>query len=235
MPMFGDYAKYYDVINRDKPYKKECKFIYKWADKPKSILDIGCGTANYWQYFPIRPIGIEKSKEMIAQSKYQKCIIQADILNMSSISTMPCNRAEMPFSDTNSQKTTPTTFDCVIALFDVMNYLPSHDWWKSLPLKKGGYFIFDIWDSNKVKKDGFSDSTKIVNGIEREIYPWKQSKKAVFLIIFGQKDRPLFSPEIHLMFIYSAKDIQKFCGKEFHIEHVIPTKTWQTWYKLRRY
>ena len=40
--------------------------------------------------------------------------------------------------------------------------------------------------------------------------------------------------EMHTMYIYSEKDIRKFCGKEFKIVDKKETETWQTWWKLKK-
>ena len=78
----NQYSKFYDLFNHDKPYKKEIEMIYKWAEYPKTIFDIGWGTANYWKYYPkkVQLLGIEKSKKMINKSKYRKHIIHDDII-----------------------------------------------------------------------------------------------------------------------------------------------------------
>ena len=206
-----NYARHYDLFNHDKPYKKEIEFVYSWAGKPKSIFDIGAGTGSYWKYYPKGTIifGVDKSKDMVWQSKD---VVQADI---------------------TKYVYTKERFDCATALFDVLNYIPKHDWWKNIPLKKGGYFIFDVWDKDKVNKDGFKKTTKVVNGITRTIYPIEGTNDSVDLnVVFGGSDQ-IFN-ELHKMYFYSMDDIKKFCGNDFEIVEVKPTKTWQVWYKCRR-
>ena len=47
---FRKYAKYYDLIYKDKDYQKEVDFIeniFKITYKPKSILEAGSGTGSY--------------------------------------------------------------------------------------------------------------------------------------------------------------------------------------------
>ena len=124
-------------------------------------------------------------------------------------------------------------FDCATALFDVLNYIPKHDWWKNIPLDSGGFFIFDIWDRENVEKDGFRMTTKEVEGIKRVITPLRYDGKIVDLEVSIFEKSLIFS-EIHRMYIWSHKDIEKFCGKNFEIVEVKATESWQKWYKLRR-
>lgn len=209
--MFGSYSQYYNIFNSEKPYKKEIEFVYAWAEKPKSIFDIGAGTGNYWKYYPKGTdiFGIDKSRDMANQSKH---IATADI---------------------TKYRHTKEVFDCATALFDVINYIPKHDWWKHIPVKKGGYFIFDIWDKNKVDNDGFQMTSKTIKGVFRKIIPIDYNGKSVDLTIdFG--DSSGHSQETHRMYVYSREDIIRFCGKEFEIVSVKPTKRWQTWYLCKR-
>ncbi len=210
---FKKYSELYDTINSDKPYKKEINFVYEWAKKPRSIVDIGCGTAAYWRHYPpgVDVIGIEKSKSMIARSDFKCRIHNFDI------TTAAPN----------------WKLDTATALFQVINYIPRHDWWKNIPVKKGGYFIFDMWDKERVDKDGFQETSKMVDGVFRIIRPINYDGKSVDLKIDVWSAEDYFQ-ESHKMYLYSSLDIQRFCGNEFEIVAVKPTKRWQTWYKCRR-
>jgi SAM-dependent methyltransferase len=218
MSQFGSYAEYYDLINSDKPYKKECEFVYEWAGKPVKILDIGCGTASYWRYFPlssVKMIGWEKSQEMINRSKYATYIYTHDVVDPGTL-TLEIQE-----------------FDCVFALFDVVNYMPSHRWWPSLPLKKGGFFIFDIWDIEKVNKECFQERTKEHFGFRRIIKLDHRVGDKVTLTVKGV-DKFLSFEENHTLYLYSEADILNYCGRNFEIVEKKETDTWQTWYKLRK-
>lgn len=202
--MFKKYAQHYNYCYKDKPYKQEIEFVYNWAGKPHSICDLGCGTTSYWKYFPedIFIIGIEKSKEMRELSENKNLILLGDITKVKMV----------------------MKFDCITALFDVINYIPRHNWWDNIPVKIGGYFIFDIWDKDKVNKDGF----KVTKKHNKTTVPSRQGDKVIL---------NLFSPEyseLHTMYLYSEKDIVRFCGKNFKIVDKKETKSWQTWYKLER-
>lgn len=208
------YAKYYELFNQDKPYKKEIGFVYKWAENPRRILDIGCGTAHYWDYYPDGAVvvGIEKSKDMMSRSRNQGVIFQRDI-----------QKGEFFGKD----------FDLVTALFDVVNYLPNLRCFKTIPVKKGGYFIFDLWDKEKVDREGFKETFKTIDGATRTIKPLSYDGRKVELEI-NIDDKGLKFTEVHQMYVYTHKEIELFCGTDFDIAEVKKTKSWQIWYKLRK-
>lgn len=217
--MFADhYAKYYDLFNDDKKYAKEIDFVYDWAGKPQSILDIGCGTASYWKYFPdnIDMTGIEQSCPMMYQSTYRNYIIQANI-------------QRVKFGKKN-------LYDCVTALFDVINYIPDHSWWNRLPLKSGGYFIFDIFDKQKVDKQGFQTTVKTRGYFERYIRPISYDGKVAVLKAYlsGYDEHDFLESEQHKLYIWSESNIRRMARKSFEIVEIKKTKRWQTWYKLRK-
>lgn len=211
-----EYAKYYDLFNKDKLYKKEIDFIYKWAERPRNILDICCGTANYWEFFPknTRIVGIEKSKDMIQASGKGEEIFPLDAVFI----------RELDFV---------SDFDLATALFDAVNYIPSHNWWKDIPIKAGGFFIFDIFDKEKIRKEGFKKTSKVVGDITRTITPLSCNGDIVNLEVDVQENGLGFQ-EHHMLYLYSEEDINKFCGEYFEIEEIKKTKTWQVWYKLRK-
>ena len=213
--MFGkSYAAYYESLNGSKPYEEEIQFVYQWAKNPKSILDIGCGTAHYWKHYPkdVHIVGIDKSPAMIGRKKN---IICADISNTKIL----FGRAK---------------FDCVTALFDVLNYIPNHNWWGKLPLKQDGFFIFDVWDKTKAEQDGFKTTLKKIGKVSRIITPIRWNGSSVILRLEVFESGELVTQEMHTMFIYSREDIQRFCGSSFEIASIRHSETWQTFYKCRK-
>jgi SAM-dependent methyltransferase len=208
------YANYYDMFNEDKPYKKEIEFVYKWAWCPEKIFDIGCGTANYWKYYPKGTYlkGVDQSNDMAQKNKNISC---ADITRFK----------------------TKEKFNCATALFDVINYIPEHKWWKHIPISKGDFFIFDIWDTRKIKIEGFKQTHKTVNGFTRRITPVSWDSRSVDLRIeVFDVEGLLIDPfkEHHRLYLHTPTDIKIFCGTEFDIADVKATGKWQTWYKLKR-
>lgn len=209
-----DYARYYELFNSDKPYENEIKLVYDLAERPKKILDIGCGTAHYWKYFPKETIifGVEKSEYMARLARIK------DAIEVIDITKRPIMLKPM---------------DCVTALFDVLNYIPKHGWWKNLPLKKGGFYVFDVWNTEKVELEGFLPTVKKKDGVLRLIHPTRVDKKSVDLAVDIFDGKKIFH-ERHKMYLHSHEDIVKFCGKHFEVVDVKYTNTWQTFYKLRR-
>jgi ubiquinone/menaquinone biosynthesis C-methylase UbiE len=138
------YADAYDSLYQDKDYKKECDFIEaifkKNKQKPKTILDLGCGTGGH-ALLLAKPgyevVGIDRSEHMLKgareKAKDQGLKIQfikGDITNID----------------------LKRKFDAVISMFAVMGYQITN---KALHnacrtahshLKKNGIFIFDCWN-----------------------------------------------------------------------------------------
>ena len=209
------YAKLYDLLHYHKPYKHEVDFVYNWGRMPKKILDLGCGTASYWRHYPkeVKIFGVEKSEAMINQSRYKDRIFNHDI-----------NHIEGFFKG---------TFDVVTAMFDVLNYLENHDWWEHLPLERGGYFIFDIWDKEKIIKEGFLVTANRVNEVTRSIVPIEVTENKVKFNVRLDSSKDSIT-ESHTMYLHSFDDILDYAFGKFDIVDVQRTERWQTWFKLRR-
>ena len=208
---FVTYAKYYDQLNLNKPYKQEIEFIYEWAGKPKSILDLGCGTASYWKHYPknVKLKGIDASEHMISQSEYKDKIACDSIY----------------FSGRDK-------VDCVTALFDVVNYTPTLGWMRKVPLKKNGYFIFDMWDLDKVNQDGFKTTERYNGDVKRTIVPYRNKEEVDMVIVLEAPGCRV--SEIHKMYLHSEADLIKLCKDNYIIDDKKETKTWQTWYRLKQ-
>jgi|SRR3990167_1374106 len=217
--MFAKYSRYYDLFNQDKPYKKEIEFVYWWAKKPRTIFDIGCGTGNYWKYYPIKTkiFGVDKSRAMV---------------ELTDGKLFPNFKREIMCADITKFKM-ESKFDCATALFDVINYISKHDWWKNIPVKEGGYFIFDVFNSEKVYNDRFRTTIKNVKGISRSIIPINYNGNSVDLLIDVYVGKKVFR-EKHKIYIYNKEQLSNFCGKEFRIIEIKETDKWQQWWKLQK-
>lgn len=206
------YAKLYDKFYEKKPYKKEIEFVYRWAGKPKSIFDIGCGTASYWKFYPqaTKLVGIDMSRAMALAARGVIC---GDI----------------------TEYRPGGTFDCATALFDVVNYISNFDWWKNIPIEKGGLFIFDVWDKEKVSRDGFRETNLKIGDASRRITASYYDGYSVDLRVGLVLENGRRYTETHTMFLHSQQDIEAACKAHgFTIVDMKKTRTWQTWYKLRK-
>lgn len=51
MTVFGDYARYYNVLYQDKDYAGEADFVLSCLKRrheaPRTLLDLGCGTGRH--------------------------------------------------------------------------------------------------------------------------------------------------------------------------------------------
>ena len=177
----NNYAQYYELFNKDKNYKQEIEFVYDWARQPSKILDLGCGTAHYWKYYPksVEAFGIEQSQAMIDKSIYKDRIL--------------CHSMD--------KAVYYGKFDLVTALFDALAYVDDHSFWKRLPVRRGGYYVFDLWDKDKVKKEGFRETVKTVGSITRTIKPIFQDWTHVSLLIIVKSSSFSFI-EAHKMNLY---------------------------------
>lgn len=137
-------SKYYDLIYQDKDYEKEVAFtedIFKTFNKPRKILEIGCGTGNYTQILQRKGYeltGLDISDNMIRVAK-KKC---------------SCNFKVGDIADVKLNE----KFDACIAMFAVISYITENSRLiKALNnirkhLKPNGLLIFDVWNGLAVMR-----------------------------------------------------------------------------------
>src|SRR5690349_19173165 len=120
---FQEYAKYYDLLYKDKDYKGEAEFIdqllKRVLSKPAAqmkILDLACGTGRHAQELSKMDYGVEGSdisSDMVAMARRS-----AEALNLPihyhNESFQNCNRIDK-------------RYDAVIAMFSAIDYLTNND------------------------------------------------------------------------------------------------------------
>lgn len=239
--IFGNYAKYYNLLYKDKNYQTEVDYIdaliKKYSsNKVRTILDLGCGTGNHALHFTKKGYqiyGIDLSAEMIkvATSK-----------NIPNAQFQVGNVV-----DFNLKK----KFDVVLSLFDVLCYQTSNQaleqTFKNIKkhLKKDGLFIFDCWYGPAVLTDKPTNREKILEDKEIKVTRWAKpvlhpNKNIVDvnfdLLIEDKKTgkqekvqethqvRYLFQPEIELL-------LEKYNLKLLHNEEFLTKKEpcFNTW------
>ena len=144
--VFSDYARYYDLLYRDKDYAAEAEYvaglIRKFHPAARSILELGSGTGIHASLLAEKGFtvhGIERSPEMHARS-------QALTENGSA------GHGRLTFKTGDIREVRLNKrFDAVIALFHVISYqLTNVDVTAAFEtarhhLNPGGVFIFDVW------------------------------------------------------------------------------------------
>lgn len=174
---FDTYAKFYNLLYKDKNYQKEAAYIHglisrhcpqKQADL--ALLDLACGTGRH--LFELAQLGYTR----LSGSDIAKAMIEVARANAQQAAR------DIVFHNYSFQEAhrIPGKFDVVISMFSAVNYITSFE--EQLQtfrniynlLEEGGVFLFDYWNGNAVvrdyspvkvlrKKDGASEIIRISN------------------------------------------------------------------------
>jgi SAM-dependent methyltransferase len=148
MKVFGDfYTRCYDLLYRDKDYRAEARYVVEvlreQAKGSNALLELGCGTGRYTEHFVQAGYavhGVDLSPDMLARAK-ERCPTTA-------FSSGDMSHLELGI-----------TFDAAVALFHVVNYLPTNrqldGFFRSMSahLIPGGVLAFDFWYGPAVLSD----------------------------------------------------------------------------------
>jgi SAM-dependent methyltransferase len=151
MSVFEHYARYYDLLYKDKDYAGETEYVHsllqRFANKPKSILELGCGTGKHAMLLAEKGYlvtGVDQSEDMLAKARKRIA---------ASKTTIDLRAGDVRNVRLNKQ------FDAVISLFHVMSYQTTNEDLLDAfatarnHLKSGGIFIFDCWYGPTVLTD----------------------------------------------------------------------------------
>jgi SAM-dependent methyltransferase len=216
--VFDNYAKYYNLLYKDKDYKVEAdhvqSLIAKFGGKAaKTLLDIGCGTgmhAYHMAQLGYQVTGLDNAQEMINQALAKK-IPDADfeVGNATSFSL-------------------GKKFDIVTSLFHVLSYQTTTqnalDMIKnaSAHLNENGLFIFDFWygpavltEKPSVKVKRLEDDEIHVTRIAEPVLKVNENVVDVnfeLSIYDKQEDRYSIVKEIHPMRYFFKPEIELLLG-----------------------
>lgn len=150
MTVFNEYARYYDLLYRDKDYAGEAYYIdtliQKHTQNAQSILNLGCGSGRHDRCLTelgYSVTGVDMSEEMLTAAKAAAAENSA---------------LEYLLGDARSVRL-DRKFDVVISLFHVMSYHVTNNDLKAAfataatHLKPGGLFLFDCWYGPGVLSD----------------------------------------------------------------------------------
>ncbi len=155
MNVFSNYARYYDLLYRDKNYTKEAQFIHQLllnhAPNAVSLLELGCGTGIHAALLAqsgYQVHGVDISVEMLEQSALRRNQLPPDI----------ASKLEFSQGDIREFRV-DQQFDAIISLFHVISYQTTNQALQATlatvkaHLKPGGIFIFDCWYGPTVLSD----------------------------------------------------------------------------------
>lgn len=155
MTAFGGYARYYDLLYRDKDYRGETEFvdhqIRRHTPQARRVLELGCGTGMHGMMLAENGydvLGVDLSEEMLAAAAHRVAGLPPAI----------AGRVRFVQGDVRNFQV-EGRFDAVIALFHVLSYQVTNDDLRAVfsrvksHLAPGGVFIFDCWYGPAVLTD----------------------------------------------------------------------------------
>lgn len=225
---FNLYARYYDLLYKDKDYDAEAKYvsglIEKYKPDTKSILNLGCGTGKHdiaLAKVGYHITGIDLSKQMIEIAREN---------GKESGKEIHFRQGDIRHLDLGEK------FDTAISLFHVMSYQTTnedllHAFQTAYNhLRKGGLFIFDCWYGPGVLTDlpvvrikrMQDEELKVIRLAEPVMHPNENVVDVNYTILIDSEDhgsstitechkmRYLFVPEIKNMLEQSGMKLKDF-------------------------
>lgn len=145
MTVFGDYARYYNLIYRDKDYVGETAFIlsalFREGCSPRTLLDLGCGTGRHAMEMAKKGLtvtGVDLSPAMLDMGRAELTKFQEPAV------------PQLLEGDARLIRL-GRFYDAVTSLFHVMSYQTTCEDALAIfntaraHLAPGGLFLFDFW------------------------------------------------------------------------------------------
>jgi SAM-dependent methyltransferase len=159
MSVFAHYARYYDLLYRDKPYLEEAAGVLGQiqARRPgaRDLLNLGCGTGRHDRALAdlgCRVTGVDLSAEMLERARRAAGGREGLDYLQGDARTVRAGR----------------TFDAVVSLFHVVSYQTENDDLLGLfrtaraHLTEGGVFLFDCWYGPGVLSEPPTDRERVL-------------------------------------------------------------------------
>ena len=144
MSVFENYARYYDLLYKDKDYSGETEYVTKllkkFGNNIQSILEFGCGTGKHAMLLAEKDYtvtGIDASKEMLEKANVRKA-------------SRPDLNLKFQSGDIRTVSL-DKKFDAIISLFHVISYQNANADLQAVftnayrHLETNGIFVFDFW------------------------------------------------------------------------------------------
>jgi len=255
MNIFDNYARYYDLLYRDKDYSKEAQFVHQiiqtHAPNARDLLELGCGTG-------IHAVELAKQGYHIQGVDFSDQMLQRACDRLSQIPPDLASRLKFSRGDIRHLRLNQS-FDVVISLFHVISYQTTNEDLLATfatvkeHLKPGGIFIFDIWygpavlsDRPAVRVKRLEDDeirvTRIAEPVMHQNENWVDVNYQVFIrdkssntveeLWETHRMRYLFKPEIELLFQESQMQVIAF--REWMSDQEAGFHTWSTYFVGRK-
>jgi SAM-dependent methyltransferase len=235
MTVFGNYAQYYDLLYQDKDYDGEARFIHKLiqahAPKSRSILELGCGTANHALLLAKRGYqvhGVDMSEEMLQKAADRLAQAPPEI----------AAQIQLTQGDIRQVRVNQT-FDVVLSLFHVISYqttaqdlLAAFNTIKQ-HLNPGGVAIFDVWYGPTVLSNPpvtrikrlESEKIRIVRIAEPISFPNQNLVDVNYQVFISDKSNGnVFKPEIEM--VLDTANLKMIDSKEWMTGNDLGFNTW---------
>lgn len=155
MSVFDHYARYYDLLYKDKDYPGEARFVHeqllKYGGQTGRLMELGCGTGKHAVEFAKlgwSVTGYDLSDAMVEQARERTNSLPSEL----------ARKLKYALGDVRTVRD-GQTYDAVISLFHVINYQTTNEDLKAemetaaVHLKPGGLFLFDFWYGPAVLSD----------------------------------------------------------------------------------
>jgi SAM-dependent methyltransferase len=238
MNVFGNYARYYDLLYRDKDYRSEAAFVLalirKHLPDAQRLLELGCGTGTHAQYLAeggVSVYGVDRSAPMLERAVERRESLPPDVASRLAFSSGDVRDVRLE-----------RTFDAVISLFHVVSYqIRNEDVQDTFStarqhLKSGGIFAFDCWygpavlaNAPAVRVKRWEDETTRVLRIAEPIVYANDNRVDVSYTILAQ-DRETGTTEelheLHQMRYLFRPEVEMFASRA--ALKIIDVREWMT-------
>lgn len=217
--VFCDYARYYDLLYKEKDYAGEAAYIHaliqKFKPGAKTILDLGCGTGKHdlcLSNLGYGVTGVDLSETMLAQARKRTVKNKPEFLH-----------GDIRSADLGRK------FDIIISLFHAISYQTTDNdalaafRTANRHLKGGGLFLFDFWHGEGVLNDLPSarvkhledDVVRIVRTAEPVLYNERNMVSVNYRIMATDKKSGRLSElrETHEMRYFFLTELESFLSK----------------------
>lgn len=250
MSVFNEYARYYDLLYRDKDYAGEAEYVHgliqAHAPDAKCILNLGCGSGRHDRCLSelgYTVTGVDLSEEMLSAARDAAADNESLEYVQGDVRTVRLGHS----------------FDVVISLFHVMSYQVSNDDLLAAfatahsHLKPGGTFIFDCWygpgvlsDPPTVRVKELEDDVITVTRIAQPVmHPSENVVDVNYRVFLKSKTdgnareirethrmRYLFQPEVNLMLTMSG--CKPHTSEEWLSSAPLSTSSWNALFTARK-